>query len=146
MQMQEWNMTILWIMLSIILVIVEGATVGLVVIWFAVGTVAAALASTVTNNIAIQMVVFLVVSTISLAVTKPLVKKWKSKHIPTNADRLIGTRGIITETVNPMENKGQMKVSGQIWSCKSLTGEKIAESEIVEIVKIEGVKLVVKKA
>lgn len=141
----DWNLTVIWIILAIVLAIVEALTVGLVVIWFAIGAVAAAIVSTVTDTIIIQIIVFIVISIIALILTKPLVNKWKTKVVPTNADRLIGAKGIITEDVNPFENTGQVKVLGQIWSCKSETGNTIKKSEIVEITKIEGVKAIVKK-
>ena len=60
---------------------------------------------------------------------------------PTNADRLIGQEGIVTEAIDPIEGKGQIKVMGQVWSASC---DKPISKDCKVIVKdIKGVKLVV---
>ena len=78
-------------------------------------------------------------------VTRPLYKRFiKTKLVPTNSDRLIGDTAVVTETIDNLEAKGAVKVQGQVWSARSENGEVIPENTPVTVVRIEGVKLIVK--
>ena len=64
-----------WLVLAGIFLIAEIITLGFLVFWFAVGALAAMVVSFLTSSIIIQAIVFLVVSTVLLFATKPLVDK-----------------------------------------------------------------------
>lgn len=85
-------MSIYWIILFLVLLLIELATVNLVSIWFAIGSLAAFITSFFTDSILIQLLIFVVISVVSLFITLPIVKKFKSKEkiVPTNLDRVIG--------------------------------------------------------
>ena len=88
----------LWIGLIVLFVIIEAATVQLVTIWFAIGSVAGLIACAAGLEIWIQFLIFAVVSAVALAVTRPFVKKFtKGRKQPTNADRYIGQEATVTE-------------------------------------------------
>lgn len=71
-------------------------------------------------------------------------KKWLNREIvKTNADRLIGQTGVVTEKINRLEGVGQVKVAGQIWSAVPAAGNEIEPGTTVRIDEIVGVKLVV---
>ena len=53
--------------------------------------------------------------------------------------------GLVTEEIDNIANKGTVSISGQTWSARSKSGEKIAVGEEVRPVSIEGVKLIVVK-
>lgn len=135
-------MTFCWLLVFIVLLLIEICTVNLVSIWFALGALASLCASIFTNNMIIQLIVFIVVSFITLAVTKPLVKKIKGKEHFTNLDRVIGMEGIVTEDISKFQI-GEVKVDSKRWSAKS--DEEIKKGSIVIIEKIDGVKLIVRK-
>lgn len=134
-----------WFILFVVFLFIELVTVTLVTIWFAIGAVAAAITTIFTDSIIIQSIVFIVVSIISLLITKPLVKKFKKFDItPTNSDRVIGKVGEVTKTIGT--NKyGEVKVFDSIWTAKSKNDKTIKEGEKVKILSIEGVKLIVEK-
>ena len=97
-------------------------------------------------SFAIQVVIFLVVTIAALFVTRPLVKKITHfKKEDTNAGRYVGKEGFVTSEINNTKNCGLVSVMGTVWSAKSETGDILSENELVEVVAIEGVKLVVKK-
>ena len=80
-----------WFIAFLVFLFVELITVNLVTIWFAIGAIAAAATTMLTDSVVIQAIVFVVVSVISLLITKPLVKKFKKfDFTPTNSDRVIG--------------------------------------------------------
>ena len=85
------TMTIIWLVIAIVMGVLEACTVQLVSLWFAIGGVAACITSLFTDKLTIQLIVFIVVTAIALAVTRPIVKRMKQKRPEaTNADRYIG--------------------------------------------------------
>ena len=135
----------IWLILLIVLIIIEIFTVGLVCIWFAFGALISFIISYFTNSLLIEIPIFIVVSIASLLITRPLIKKYFNNNIiKTNVNKLIGETGIVVENVTKT-NMGKIKVGGQIWS--ALNSEKgcIKENTEVEVLSVEGVKLIVRK-
>ena len=137
----------IWIALLAIFIIIEATTAQLLTIWFAVGAFVALLTSFATDNVAIQVGAFVIVSAVVLAITRPIVKKITKKSIqPTNADMYIGQEGIVTETVSNIDAKGLVKVKGSVWTARSADERKsIPAGARVKVLKIEGVKLIVEE-
>ncbi len=134
-----------WIAVTIVFVIVEVATTQLVTIWFALGSVAALLACTLKAELYLQIIIFAVVSTLALVLTRPLVKKLSQKEfLPTNADRNIGKSATVTETIDNIAGTGAVKIDGNIWTARSSDDTVIEKDTIVTVEKIDGVKLIVK--
>ena len=136
-------MTFYWGVIFFILLFIEIITINLVSIWFALGALASMITSIFTDNLIIQIIVFIAVSVITLLLTKPFIKKFNStKHIPTNLDRVIGKVGEVTKDIKH-NNYGEVKVMGTIWTATS--DEEISIGEKVKVEKIDGVKLIVSK-
>jgi membrane protein implicated in regulation of membrane protease activity len=136
---------VIWVVALILFSVIEAVTVQLVSIWFAAGALAALIADLLGAGVTVQFVVFLAVSIICFIVTRPLVKKFSTSKIQsTNADRCIGETAVVVEEIDNVNAKGQVKVNGNIWTARSETDEVIAEGEKVTVLKIEGVKLIVK--
>ena len=135
-----------WLVLLVVFVVFEAATVQLVSVWFALGALAALIAAICHGPAWLQITLFILVSAISFAVTRPLVKKFSTSKIQkTNADRCIGDTAVVTEEINNLEAKGLVKVDGNIWTARSENNDVIPAGEKVTVIKIEGVKLIVKK-
>ncbi|MBQ3183332.1 MAG: NfeD family protein [Clostridia bacterium] len=134
-----------WVALLIVFAAIELITPQLVCIWFAIGSLGAFIAASLNAPLWLQILIFIVVSVIMIFVTRPLYKRFiKTKLVPTNSDRLIGDTAVVTETIDNLEAKGAVKVQGQVWSARSENGEVIPENTPVTVVRIEGVKLIVK--
>ena len=143
--MQVNTMIFIWLGLLVLFLAVEFATAQLTTVWFALGAmVALLLAAFGVDNLAIQIIVFTLVSLVSLILTRPLVKKWtRTKKQPTNADMVIGEEAVVTETINNTEGKGLAKVKGAVWSARSADDSVIPAGNTVTVRAIEGVKLIV---
>lgn len=137
-----------WLILAGIFFVAEILTVGFLVFWLGIGALIAMLVSFFTDSLVIQMTVFVISSTILIIATKPLVKKLtqKDKTVVTNAFSIIGKKGIVTKEINPALAVGQIKVQGQDWSAKCEDEQVIPKGSEVEVMKIDGVKAVVKLA
>ena len=134
---------IAWFIAFLVLLFIEIITVNLVTIWFAAGALAAMIASTFTDSLVVQVIVFLVVSIVALLLTKPLIKKFKGFQVtPTNSDRVIGKVGEVTKKITK-DNYGEVKVFGNTWTACSDADLDVGTKVIV--MSIEGVKLIVKK-
>lgn len=140
----EFGMPLFWLAAAIAFVIVEALTMGLTTIWFAGGAIAALAASLLTDNLAVQIVLFFIVSIGLLIPTRKLfVKKLQTGTEKTNVDALIGKVVIVTSEIRPY-HVGSVRLSGQEWSAVSkIEDELIPEGTMVEVVSIEGVKAVV---
>ncbi len=136
-----------WIWLAVlgILILTEIVTVQLTTIWFAGGAlVAMLLAAFGVKSILVQLVVFLAVSVILLIATRPIVKKHiNRKSQPTNADRCIGEKAIVSQEINNLIGIGSAKINGIEWTARSESDKIIPVGTIVTVVRIDGVKLIV---
>lgn len=135
----------IWLITSGIFFICEIITVGFLVFWLGVGALIAMLVSFFTSNIIIQMSVFVISSGLLILLTRPLVNRISKKDVvPTNVYSLIGKKAVVTEDIDWVTGKGQIKFEGEIWSAKSKEQVNIPVGSEVEIVSIEGVKAFVK--
>ena len=136
-----------WLIIAGVCFIIEMATVGFFVFWFGIGALLSMLISIFCpENILLQSIVFVVSSVILLFLTKPLVDRFtrKDKKVETNAYSIIGKKGIVIQDINSTYGIGQVKISGEVWSAKSYDNDIIKKGSQIEVVKIEGVKAVVK--
>ena len=85
------QLSVLWLIAMIVLLIIEAVVPGLISIWFALGALAALVAALFHAPFWLQVVWFLVVSILTLLLTRPFVKKYVNNRVtPTNAE---GSRG-----------------------------------------------------
>lgn len=135
---------VVWLILMVVFLIAEACTVSLVSIWFAVGSMGALIASMCDAQLWIQITVFLVLSATLLACMRPFVKKFiKPKITATNADSIIGSEGFVTEDIDNLSARGQVKLGGMFWSARSTSGDPISKDTKVKVDRIEGVKVFV---
>jgi membrane protein implicated in regulation of membrane protease activity len=140
--MEQW----LWILVALITLGIEIATVGsLISIWFTIGALAAYVGQLIGLNFEFQILLFILGSLVSFALVRPLAAKYLSaKQQATNADRYIGRVFTVVEAISE-EQWGAIKIQGVRWSCREVKGKPVAVGESVEVVALEGAKLVVKK-
>lgn len=133
----------LWLMILVISFTIEITTLSLVSIWFSVGALIAILLKTMGVLLTGQIIGFIVTSALTFLLFRPiLMKHIKTPKVKTNMDRNIGKTGEVIKEISPLAF-GQVKIDGQIWTGKSKDGTYIKEGTIIEVVGIEGVKLVV---
>ena len=140
-------MSIFWLILMVICIVFEIATVGLVSIWFAGGALIACFLAMANIHVVIQVIVFLVVSLLLLIVTKPMAKEWINKdRVRTNYEGIIGKVVRVTERVDNINETGTALINGQEWTARSKSDNiTLEQGEIAQVVNISGVKLILKK-
>ena len=136
---------LIWFVVIAVALIGEAVSPMLLSIWFAGGAVVALIAALCGAQLWLQIVLFLAVSAALLAVTRPLAKKYvTSRTQATNLDRIVGTEGRVTEAIDNSRGEGCVYVDGKSWTARSESGEPLPEGETVEILRIEGVKVIVR--
>ena len=139
------EMVWLWLGVLAVSVFVEMATMALVSVWCAVGALVTVFAAYAGASTAAQLLLFVIVSIVTAATVRPLAKKYADPHrIATNADRLLGMEARVTEDIDNTRPAGAVYVDGKTWTARSADGAVIAKGEVVEIERMEGVKLIVR--
>ena len=138
-------MTIIWTIVLVLAVIAESMTTALVAVWFIPGAVLAIIFSALNFPLWAQLLAFFLSGLGMLFRVAFREKLFKTKIVPTNADSLIGKRAIVIEEIDNLASKGAVKVGAPVWSARSESGESIEADAVVEVVAIEGVKLICKK-
>lgn len=143
----EQYMWIIWLVLFVAMLIIEAIGPALVSIWFALGAVIALILSFI-PEVAwwIEVIVFVVISIATLLALRPILKRYiKRNNYNTNIDGFTGKRGYVIEDITYLK-PGAVKIGDVSWTAIPVNkDEKIVENEIIEVVAVNGNKLIVKK-
>ena len=137
----------IWLIVAIILVIVEICTAAFGSICFAIGAGLSALAAGLDANITWQIVIFAVVSLLTFVFLRPVVMRFldkKSKDVKTNADAIIGRKGVVSERIDFKQHTGRVAIDGDDWKAVSEDNSIIEKGTTVEIVKLESIIVTVR--
>ncbi len=135
-----------WILVAVICGAIEIFTVGFWFLWLAIAAVAVALLVQfgLLPTLEIQLLIFAIFTLLLIIFTRPLIMRFvKSNDKVSNVKALIGQHGITITPIVPMQF-GQVKVNGEVWT--AIAEEELEENIRVEVIGIDGVKLLVKKA
>ena len=137
--------SICWLVVFILLILIELATMGLTTIWFAGGAVAGFVASMLGANVVIQAAAFFAVSILLLFFTRPFAVRYiNSNKTKTYVDGLIGQEALVLEEINNIRETGCARLEGKEWTARSMNDTVIPKDTVVTVERIEGVKLIVK--
>ena len=134
----------IWLGLMLIFLLAEAATVAMVSLWFAVGSLAAIAVSLLGGALWLQALTFLVVSGLMLALLRPLVRKYfRPKLVATNTDALIGTTGKVIVAIDNDRFQGRVQLGGMEWTARSSDGSLIPADSLIRVDQIQGAKVLV---
>ena len=134
----------MWLIVLVVMLVIEMATLSLTTIWFAGGALVAIISSMCGAKVSLQIFIFLAVSLLILFLIRPsAVKYFNGKRTKTNASSLIGLEAKVLETVNNDSMTGKAVVNGQEWTARAVKDDMtIEKGEKATIVDIKGVKLI----
>lgn len=137
-------MGLLWVLAVVVFLVMESLTYQMVSIWFIFGAIAGIIVYFLGGGFFVQFSVFIAVSLLLLILFRPIAMKMlKNQDFKSNADGLIGKGVLITEDIDNINGKGKGKINGMEWTVRSETSEEIKAGSIVQVKRIEGVKLIV---
>jgi len=134
----------IWVALVIIFAVIEVFTLGLTTVWFALAALVMVFLSFLPIPIVFQITIFLAISAVLLFFTRPVaIKKFKIGREKTNVDSLAGKHALVTRKIGEFD-KGEVKLNGLFWSARSEDGSTIVEGTKCEVMRIEGVQVIVR--
>ena len=144
--MGQLDMMWLWVVIFAFFAIFEFLTPGnLITIWFAIGALGALLVQQLGLSFVVQLIVFLVVSLGTLLLVRPMTTNlMRGDTVATNADRMIGLQFRLENDLDP-KTWYQQTINANVWSIVSAQQEFILAGTWVEVISLDGVKLVVRE-
>lgn len=137
------DMYLIWLVLTIVFVVIEAITVQLATIWFAIGALVATVLAVFEVSIFWQITAFILVSAITLALSKPIKKRFlDQKIISTNAQAMVGSEVIALQDFDPLVNEGRVISGSMDWAARS--EEAVHKGDRLFVARIEGATLIVK--
>lgn len=136
----------IWVAVVAVSLIIEFITMEMVSVWTAIGGIVALVLAALDVRFEIQLVVFFAVTIVLLL----SLRKVAMKYLLKNNNAKIGTDSIIGSThklLTPIteETRGTIKISGITWSVTTADKTELSAETMVEVLRVEGNKLVVKK-
>ena len=68
------------------------------------------------------------------------------RKVATNADRVIGREAVVTEDIDNLQGKGRVSISGADWTARTEDDRPVPAGSKVQVLRIEGVKVIVAPA
>ena len=134
-------------MLGIALAIAEAFTATFIIIFFGIGAFAAAGAAALGAPLLLQVIVFALVSGLSVGALRPIIIRHAKPAIetgdtPFGIEALEGSHGTVLEEVGG--SHGMIKIDGELWQARSFDGnEKYLPGERVRVIKVKGATAIV---
>jgi membrane protein implicated in regulation of membrane protease activity len=136
----------LWLLAAVIVGALEIALPGFVLLWFAVGALAASLAAALGLGINLQLTLFILVSVALFAASRTIFKKAFMRNaasMKTGVEAMVGQEAVVTEALTEGHG-GTVRINGELWSARPL-GEPVPVGERVIVEQVEGLKLWVRR-
>ena len=138
-------MWIIWLVVFVLALLIEAIGPEIVSIWFAGGAVVSLIISFIPGvEWWVQTIVFAVVSAALLVFIRPfLAKALKRETVNSNADTMVGKKGVIVAKVKETES-GEVSIDGVIWTAiATKDGSVIENDSLVKVMAVSGNKLIV---
>ena len=139
------NLWLIWVIISIICLILELSSGDFFILCFAIGAASAAIFTGCGASLTVQIIVFAILSALSLLLVRPaLLKKIHkpNKERLSNAEAMIGQTGRVSETIEA-GGYGRVAIDGDDWKSVSLDGGAIDKGVRVRVVKMDSIILTV---
>ena len=145
------NAWLVWLIVGIVLTLAEMLVSGFVIIYFGVGALAAAAVAAIPGlrgNVPAQFAVFILVSLVLLFSTRKIVARiyGSGSNVKVGSDWVVGKPAVVMETIAPHEGKGLVRVSHDQWRAETEDGSIIEKGEKVDVIRVEGTRVIVKKS
>jgi membrane protein implicated in regulation of membrane protease activity len=141
--MEGW---LFWLLVAVIFGIGEIATTGLFLGPFAIGAVLAAIVDGVGAPFVVDLAIFLVVSTITLAALRPIARRHLRQpgRLRTGTAALVGHTATVLQRIDNDADVGQVRLDGEVWRARAFDDDEVFEPGArVQVIEIRGVTAVV---
>ena len=134
-----------WALLALIFLVAEIFTAGFFIICFGIGAAAAAILAFLGASQVWQLVVFIVVSGLSVILSRPIAARISgSVENTVGIDRVLHKEAIVTVSIESLSARGRVRVEREEWLAEAIDGRTISVGAKVEVVGVEGTRLKVR--
>jgi len=140
-----------WVMFATLLFLGELLFIGFYLLPLGVAALVAALGALLSPLPAepygwlVPCVIFLAASPLLMVTLRPfMVRMMYTGGRALNLDALVDQEALVTEAIDPMTGKGQVRIGRETWSASSAEDQAIPEGEAVNVLEIRGNRAVVK--
>jgi membrane protein implicated in regulation of membrane protease activity len=140
----DWTMIIFWVVVAMGALFIDITTSSFMFVWFALGAIVALVAMFLNASVVLQVIIFIAVTAASMAVGYPIVKRTIKKTVGktlTMEESYVGKEITLEEDIDV---KGNIKFQGIYWTVKNV-GKPLQKGDIVQVIGIEGNKLLIAK-
>jgi membrane protein implicated in regulation of membrane protease activity len=141
---EQWRW--IWVGVAVVLSIGELLTAGFFLLPFAVGAAAAAVLAFLDVSVPIQLVTFVGISVVFLAVLQRFARREQDDTVaaPAGANRFVGQLAVVVEPVKYLDTTGMVRMGTEEWRAKVDSDIVIPKGARVQITEVRGTRLVVK--
>lgn len=139
------NLWLTWLLVSLVCLVLELTNGDFFVLCFAIGGLAGVLVSLVTDSWVGQIVVFSIVSLLSIFFVRPIALRYFHRggdSRASNADALIGRIGRVTESIEP-DGYGRVQIDGDSWKARCAGRQCIETGRQVRVLGIDSIIITV---
>lgn len=139
------NLWLIWVIISILCLILELSSGDFFLLCFAIGAAIAAIFAGCGANLTWQIILFAVVSALSLLLVRPaLIKKLHKPHRVrlSNAEAMVGQEGRVSERIEA-NGFGRVAIDGDDWKARSVDDSAIEKDQRVRVVKMDSIIAIV---
>lgn len=133
-----------WVAAAVVLGVAEMVTGGFFLLPFTVGAVAGAALSFLGVNVAVQLLVFIIVSLLALVGLQRFAKKDDEIQHSVGANRFINRSARVISEIDPVSGLGKVRVDTEEWRATT-DGDIIPPGAAVRVVEVRGTRLVVEE-
>jgi membrane protein implicated in regulation of membrane protease activity len=136
----------LWLIAGLTLCALEIKLPGFVVFWLGIGALVAAIPAALGFEEWVQSLTFTATSLSLFFLSRPLYRRIlmrNAQRVRTNVEAMVGVTATVVEAV-PESGDGTVRVNGELWRARSLTGA-LPAGEVTVVERVEGLKVLVRK-
>lgn len=142
------NIWLIWSLVCLLCLILELTSGDFFLMCFAIAGLLTAILSCFIDSIVFQIIIFAVSSVLSIIFVRPIILKYfhhNEKVRLSNADALIGRKGLITEPIKAGGGFGRVQIDGDYWKAYSISPTTIEVGEQVKIVARDSIIVTVER-
>jgi membrane protein implicated in regulation of membrane protease activity len=140
-ELMRWG----WFVFALVLFVLEIVTTGFVLAAFGVGAVAAGIVAVLGIGLQWQLAVFAAVSGVSVLLSRRFAERVTGPSPEkVGVDRVLGKTAVVLEAIEPVSAAGRVRVEREQWRAQSADGQPIPTGTMVEVIGVEGTRLVVR--
>ena len=141
--MEIW---VMWLIATAVLVIIELITGMVASFCLAIGCLASMIVSLFSTSVNMQLLALAIGTILSFIFLAPVIRKWQqqkgeknTKTQNSNMDALIGRTVVVTQTIPADGELGRIRIDGDNWQARSISGAEIEEGRKVRVVSYDSI-------